>query len=143
MQISGSDVVRAGAAGALALAAAQRIDMAVTKRQPSGAPVELVRKLTGWEPRREDAQTVVSYAAQSTLPLAAAVILSAFDGGRARRFAGAWVVALLCGTVVDGGLGLVEPPWRWSAVDWVRELALKGAMAGGVALGPQRRTKFS
>ena len=85
--------------------------------------------------RRETARTVVSYAAQSTLPFAAAVILSAFDVGRARRFAGAWVVALFSGTVVDGGLGLVEPPWRWSTADWVRELALKGAMAGGVALG--------
>ena len=135
MQISDSDVVRAGAAGALALAAAQRIDIAVTKRQPSDAPVELVRNLTGWELRRGGARTVVGYAAQSTLPFAAAVILSAVDGGPARRFAGAWVVALLGGTVVDGGLGLVEPPSRWSATDWVRELALKGAMAGGVALG--------
>lgn len=135
MQISDFDVVRAGAAGALVLAAAQRIDIAVTKRQPSDAPIELVRNLTGWEPRRGAARNAVSYAAQSTLPFAAAVILSAFDGGRARRFGGAWVVALLSGTVVDGGLGLVEPPWRWSAADWVRELALKGAMASGVALG--------
>lgn len=135
MQISDSDVVRAGTAGALALAAAQRIDIAVTKRQPSDAPIELVRNLTGWELRRGAAQTVFGYAAQSTLPFAAAVILSAVDGGPAKRFAGAWVVALLGGTVVDGGLGLVEPPWRWSAADWVRELALKGAMAGGVALG--------
>lgn len=135
MQISDSNVVRAGAAGALTLAAAQVIDIAVTKRQPSGAPVELVRNLTGWEPRGEAARTVVGYAAQSALPFAAAAILSAIDGGRARRFAGAWVIALFGGTVVDGGLGLVEPPWRWSAADWLRELALKGAMASGVSLG--------
>ena len=135
MQISDSNVVRAGAAGALTLAAAQVIDIAVTKRQPSGAPVELVRNLTGWEPRRGAARTVVGYAAQSALPFAAAAILSAIDGGRARRFAGAWVIALFGGTVVDGGLGLVEPPWRWSAADWLRELALKGAMASGVSLG--------
>ena len=135
MSTTQTQTVRAGAAGALALAAAQRIDIAVTKRRPSDAPLELVRNLTGWEPRRGAAQTVVSYAAQSTLPLAAAVILSAVDGGKARRFAGAWVIALLGGTVVDGGLGLVAPPWRWSAADWVRELALKGAMASGVALG--------
>jgi hypothetical protein len=134
-RVRDSDVVRAGAAGALALAAAQRMDIAVTKRQPSDAPVELVRNLTGWEPRRGAARAVVSYAAQSTLPFAAAVILSAVDGGPARRFAGAWVIALFSGTVVDGGLGLVEPPWQWSAADWVREMALKGAMASGVALG--------
>ena len=135
MQISDSNVVRAGVAGALTLAAAQVIDIAVTKRKPSDAPVELVRNLTGWEPRRGAARTVVGYAAQSALPFAAALILSTVDGGRAGRFAGAWVVSLFGGTVVDGGLGLVEPPWRWSAADWVRELALKGAMASGVALG--------
>ena len=123
MQISDSGVVRAGAAGALALAAAQRIDIAVTKRQPSDAPVELVRNLTGWELRRGAARTVVGYAAQSTLPFAAAVILSASDGGPARRFAGAWVVALLSGTVVDGTLKLRQ------ICDGVR---LMGSGAAGV-----------
>jgi len=137
MQTKGTvaDVVRGGAAGAAALAAAQLTDMRITKRNPSEAPIELVKNMTGWEPRRAATRTVISYASQSTIPLAAAAILSAVDGGPARRFAGAWALGLVGGVVVDGVLGVVEPPWRWSAAGWVRELALKGAMAGGVALG--------
>lgn len=34
---------------------------------------------------------------------------------------------------LDGALGAVAPPWRWDAAGWVRELALKGALAVAVA----------
>src|SRR5262245_14902888 len=134
-----TEVVRGGAVGAGALAAAQRMDMRVTKREPSEAPLKLVKTLSGWEPRRAAVRTVVGYTAQSTIPLAAAAVMSSVDAGPAKRFAGAWVVTVVGAAVVDLGFGVVEPPWRWSRAEWVRELALKGAMAAGVTLGTGSR----
>ena len=66
-------------------------------------------------------------------PALAAAVAADLAGGCARRRATAALVAAVAGgAVVDGALGAVEPPWRWTASGWARELALKAAMVAAI-----------
>ena len=127
-----NNVVRASAAGSVALAAAQLIDIRVTGRDPSPAPIVAIERLLG-RPVPHPAQTAVSYAAQSSVAAAAALPTNLIGGSFTRRLAIAYLAALSTGLIVDPALGASSWPSRWSASDWARELTLKGTLAIAVA----------
>lgn len=122
-------VMRASAVGAVALAAAQAVDMAITGRPASGVPVRVVERLTGRTLKSAVVRTAAGYAAQSSIALSAA-LSARLAGGSATRQAGtAFASAVGGGAIVDGALGAVEAPWHWTPAGWAREAALKGALA--------------
>ena len=123
------NVLRATVAGAAVLAGAQVLDMRLTHRPPSDAPERLIgqiirRPVPGW------ARVGASYLSQSTIPLTIALVA---DLARLQTFSTrlklAVTVSLGAGAVVDPVLGVCDLPWRWSRSDWVREVALKSALA--------------
>jgi hypothetical protein len=89
-----TELARASAGGALALAAAQMLDMRVTGRQGSDTPVRAFEALSRHRVRNAAERAAVGYAVQSSLaPLGAVAALLA--GERVTRRFGAAVLAPL------------------------------------------------
>jgi hypothetical protein len=122
-------LARASAGGALALAAAQIVDMRVTGRPGSDTPVRGFELLSRHHLRGTLARTAVGYAVQSSLaPLAAVAALRA--GPRvARRFGAAALAPLIVTVIVNPTFGASAWPWHWTRSDWTRELTLKSVLA--------------
>ncbi len=130
--LSLAKLARASAGGALALAAAQMVDMRVTGRPGSDTPVRGFEILTRRRVRGTATRTAVGYAVQSTLaPLAA--VAAALDNQRmTRRFAAAAVAPLIVTVIVNPTLGASAWPWHWTRSDWMHELTLKSVLAVAV-----------
>jgi hypothetical protein len=126
---SPTKLARASACGAFALGAAQIVDMRVTGRQASDTPVRAFEAVSHHQVRGGAARATVGYAVQSTLgPLGA--VAAVLAGERmTRRFAAAALPPLLVAGIVSPALGASTWPWRWTRIDWVRELALKSTFA--------------
>jgi hypothetical protein len=122
-------LARASAAGALALAVAQMVDMRVTGRPGSDTPIRGFEILSHRRVRGTAARTAVGYAVQSSLaPLAA--VAAALAGQRVtRRFGAAALAPLIVTAVVNPTYGASAWPWHWTRSDWTRELILKSVLA--------------
>jgi hypothetical protein len=135
-------LARASAVGALALAAAQMIDMLVTGRQGSESPVRAFETLSRHCVQSAAARVAVGYAVQSTLaPVGAAAAVLA--GQRATRRLGAATIApLIVSGFLNPAFGSAAWPWHWTRTDWTRELTLKSVLALAVitTLGPMTET---
>ena len=122
-------LARASAGGALALAAAQMVDMQLTGRQGSDTPVRAFEALTRHRVRNDAEGAAVGYSVQSCLaPLGAVAALRA--GERVtRRFGAAFFAPLVFVGIVGPALGASAWPWHWTRNDWTRELTLKSVLA--------------
>jgi hypothetical protein len=126
---SPTKLARASACGALGLGAAQMIDMRVTGRQGSDTPVRAFEAVSHRQVRGRAARAAVGYAVQSTLgPLGAVAAVLAGEK-MTRRFGAAALPPLLVAGIVSPALGASTWPWRWTRIDWTRELTLKSAFA--------------
>jgi hypothetical protein len=125
---------RASAGGALALAAAQMVDMRVTGRQGSDT-VRAFEALTRHSVRSGAERAAVGYSVQSSLaPLGAVAALLA--GERVtRRFGAALVAPLVFVGILGPALGASAWPWHWTRNDWTRELTLKSVLAIAIITG--------
>lgn len=122
-------LARASACGALALGAAQIVDMRVTGRQASDTPVRAFEVVSHHQLQGGVARAAVGYAVQSTLgPLGAVAAMLAGER-MTRRFGAAALPPLLVAGIVSPALGASAWPWRWTRIDWMRELALKSTFA--------------
>jgi hypothetical protein len=128
-------LARASAGGALALAAAQMVDMRVTGRQGSDTPVRAFEALTRHRVRNDAEGTAVGYFVQSSLaPLGAVAALLA--GERVtRRFGAAFLAPLVFVGIVGPAVGASAWPWHWTRNDWTRELTLKSVLAIAIIAG--------
>ena len=124
-----SKLARASAGGALALAAAQIVDMRVTGRSGSDTPVRGFEILSRHRVRGTAARTAVGYAVQSSLAPLGAVAAARAGPRVTRRFGAAALAPLLFVGVVNPAFGASAWPWRWTRSDWTRELTLKSVMA--------------
>jgi hypothetical protein len=122
-------LARASVVGALALAAAQMVDMRVTGRPGSDTPVRAVEILTRHRVQNAAARAAVGYAVQSSLAPVAAVAAHLAGQRLTRRFAAATLAPLIVVGIVNPALGTSTWPWHWTRNDWTRELALKSALA--------------
>jgi hypothetical protein len=77
-------------------------------------------------------RTVLGYGVQSSLALSAALAASLAGGRSARRLGAAFLTPFTFVALVNPALGASTWPWRWTTVDWVREVTLKGTLAIGV-----------
>jgi hypothetical protein len=126
---SPTKLARASAFGPLALGAAQILDMRVTGRRASDTPVRAFEAVSHHQVRGGAARATVGYAVQSTLgPLGAVAAVSAGER-MTRRLGAAALPPLLVAGIVSPALGASAWPWRWTRIDWTRELALKSAFA--------------
>jgi hypothetical protein len=126
---SPTKLARASACGALALGVAQIVDMRVTGRQASDTPVRAFEVVSHHQIRGGAARATVGYAVQSTLGPLGAVAAVLAGQGMTRRFAAAALPPLLVAGIVSPALGASAWPWRWTRIDWTRELAIKSAFA--------------
>ncbi len=126
---SPTKLARASACGALALGAAQIVDMRVTGRQASDTPLRAFEAVSHHQVRGGAARAAIGYTVQSTLgPLGAVAAVSAGER-MTRRFGAAVLPPLLVASIVSPALGASAWPWRWTRIDWIREFALKSAFA--------------
>ncbi len=126
---SPTKLARASACGALTLGAAQIVDIRVTGRQASDTPVRAFEVVSHHQVEGGAARATVGYAVQSTLgPLGAVAAVLAGEK-MTRRFVAAALPPLLVAGIVSPALGASAWPWRWTRIDWMRELALKSAFA--------------
>jgi hypothetical protein len=126
---SPTKLARASACGALGLGVAQIVDMRITGRQGSDTPVRAFEVVSHHQVRGAAARAAVGYAVQSTLgPLGAVAAVLAGEK-TTRRFGAAALASLLVAGVVSPALGASTWPWRWTRIDWMRELTLKSAFA--------------
>jgi hypothetical protein len=126
---SRTHLARASASGALALAAAQMVDMQVTGRPGSDTPVRAVEILRHRPVRDAAARTAVGYSVQSLLAPVAAVAGQLAGPRVTRRFAAATLAPLVVVGIVNPAFGVSPWPWRWTRDDWTRELTLKSVLA--------------
>jgi hypothetical protein len=127
-------VARAAASGAIALAAAQIIDMRITGRPPTDTPVLGAELLIGrpiQDPRR---RTVVGYAVQSSLGAASAAAAALAGGAPTRRLLAAILAPLAVSAIINPAFGVSTWPWHWTRSDWQRELVNKGTLAVAVVI---------
>jgi hypothetical protein len=122
-------LARASACGALALAAAQDVDMRVTGRPGSDTPVRGFEILSRRCVRGTVARTAVGYAVQSSLAPLAAVAAGLAGQRVTRRFAAAMLSPLIVTVIVNPTFGASAWPWHWARSDWTRELTLKSVLA--------------
>jgi hypothetical protein len=103
--------VRASASGAIALAAAQAVDMRLTGRPSSDTPVRAVERLTRHSSQTPLLRSLAGYAVQSTLA----------PGVHIRRARQPFARRLCSAPAMGGG-------------DWVREATLTSALAIAVTV---------
>jgi hypothetical protein len=127
-----TNVARASASGAVTFAAAQLIDMRLTSRPSSDTPVRAVEKLIGHPVQGPLLRNVLAYGVQSWLAPSAALAASHAGGRSTRRLGAAFLAPFTFVALVNPALGISTWPWRWTAGDWMRELALKSALAVAV-----------
>jgi hypothetical protein len=127
-----TNVARASASGAVTFAAAQLIDMRFTSRPSSDTPVRAVEKLIGHPVQGPLLRNVLAYGVQSWLAPSAALAASHAGGRSTRRLGAAFLAPFTFVALVNPALGISTWPWRWTAGDWMRELALKSALAVAV-----------
>jgi len=122
-------LARASVSGALALAAAQMVDMRVTGRHGSDTPVLAAEVLTRRHIRQPAVRAAVGYGVQSSLaPVAAVAALLAGPRVTARLGAATLAPIVVVGTI-NPALGTTTWPWRWTRNYWTRELTLKSVLA--------------
>jgi hypothetical protein len=129
-------LARASACGALALGAAQMVDVRVTGRPGSDTPVRGFEILSRRRVRSTAGRTAVGYAVQSSLAPLAAVAASLAGPPKTRRFGAAALAPLIVTVIVNPTYGASPWPWRWTKTDWTRELTLKSVMAIAITAGP-------
>jgi hypothetical protein len=129
-------LARVSAWGALALGAAQMVDVRVTGRPGSDTPVRGFEILSHRCVRSTVARTALGYAVQSSLAPLAAVAASLAGPPKTRRFGAAALAPLIVTVVVNPTFGASAWPWRWTKSDWTRELTLKSVMAIAIIAGP-------
>lgn len=121
----------AGFAGAVLMTVSQKVEMAITGRQPSSTPAEAAEKIAGVDLADTDEQrlsTPLHLAFGSALGLGLAASARVPEPARsALFFAGAWSA----GTGVLTGLELSEPPTRWDAKTLAVDLAHHAVYAAG------------
>jgi hypothetical protein len=127
-----TNLARASSSGAVAFAAAQLLDMRLTGRPSSDTPVRAVERLLGHPIQGPMLRTVLGYGVQSSLALSAALAASLAGGRSARRLGAAFLTPFTFVALVNPALGASTWPWRWTTVDWVREVTLKSTLAIGV-----------
>jgi hypothetical protein len=125
-------LARASAAGAVALAAAQIIDMRVTGRPPSDTPVRGAELLAGRPIEDPWLRTVVGYAVQSSLGAASAAAAAAAGDKPSRRLRYAILAPLTISAIINPAFGVSTWPSHWTRADWERELANKTTLAVAV-----------
>lgn len=129
-------LARTSAGGALALGAAQIVDVRVTGRPGSDTPVRGFEILIRRRVQSTAARTAVGYAVQSSLAPLAAVAAALAGPRKTGRFGAAAVAPLIVTVIVNPTFGASAWPWRWTKSDWTRELTLKSVMAIAIIAGP-------
>ncbi len=122
-------LARASVEGALALAAAQTVDMRLTGRPSSDTPLRTFEAVSRRRVRSPAARAAVGYAVQSSLAPAGAVAAVLAGEPVTRRFVAAALTPLAVVGTVGPALGASAWPWCWTRSDWTREFALKSVLA--------------
>jgi len=131
----GTGVV-AGLAGTFAMTAFQRlVEMPVTGRTESEAPLTLAMKLLPLHPKGDRQRRQVNYVAHFVVGSAWGVAraVAGRAGLRGQQAVAAVFAAMWTGDVLGvAALGLDEPPWRWErrdlAIDVIDKLVLAEAI---------------
>ncbi len=113
----------AGLIGATVMLGSQKAEMALTGRAPSDTPAKAVEQLTGIDPdgaaTEQTLSTAGHFAFGTGLGLGLALLDDVPEPARgALFFAGAWSL----GTAVITGLGLSEPPTKWTRTQLATDL---------------------
>jgi hypothetical protein len=124
-----TNLAHACVSGAVALAAAQIVDMRVFGRHPTDTPVHAFQTVTHLQVPEGLPRTIVGYVVQSLLAPMAAVAATLAGERAAPRFVAALVVSLSLPTVVNPALGASDWPSHWTKNDWTRELLIKSVLA--------------
>ena len=128
-------LARASVDGALALAAAQMVDMRLTGRPVSDTPLRTFEAVSRRRVRSPKARAAVGYAVQSSLAPAGAVAAVLAGEPVTRRLGAAVLTPLAVVGFVGPALGASAWPWYWTRRDWTRELALKSVLALAIVAG--------
>ena len=130
--------IAAGLAGTVVMTAFQKlVEMPITGRGESYAPASFAEKVLPMRRRSGGARRAVNYAAHFGIGSAWGVAHSLAE--RTSRLRGQRAVATVFGAVYVGdallntALGLYKP-WRWSAQDWVIDVAEKLLLAEATGL---------
>jgi hypothetical protein len=116
-----ADGVKAGLAGAAAMTVSTNLEMRIREREPSAAPAEALERMFGLNvenPRAEQAMVAAAHVSVSVGVGALGALLRRRVPAAAAG-AALFAAALAPELVVVPGLGVVEPPWRWSAQEWM------------------------
>jgi hypothetical protein len=124
-----ANVARASVDGALALAAAQMVDMRLTGRPGSETPLATFEAVSRRRVRSPAARSAVGYAVQSSLAPVGAIAAVLAGKQTTRRYVAAALTPLAVVGTVGPAVGASAWPWRWTRSDWTRELALKSVLA--------------
>jgi hypothetical protein len=117
-------------AASAAMTASQRVEMWVTRRDPSDLPLRALERLTGRSVHGATARTIVGHLGQGSLA-AAAIILARTT----RRTPTPAAVALIAASLIAGdavlavALGLAQAPWRWPRRDLAIDVMHKTSLA--------------
>jgi hypothetical protein len=122
-------LAQASVDGALALAAAQMVDMRLTGRPGSETPLATFEAVSRRRVRSPAARSAVGYAVQSSLAPVGAIAAVLAGKQTTRRYVAAALTPLAVVGTVGPAVGASAWPWRWTRSDWTRELTLKSAMA--------------
>lgn len=133
------DFVARAAAASAAMAASQRVEMALTRRPGSKLPVRVVEALIG-RGLPPGAQAVAGQFTQATLAALALGFANA-----AHRIPTVPMIALnisllvSANAVVARALGLADMPWKWSGRDIATDLTHKTTLAIAATALSRRR----
>lgn len=123
----------AGAAGTLAMTVSERLEMALSKREPSTVPGQVGAHLL---PRQDPNSTAAVARLNAPVHWAHGISMGALRGaldlaGLRGPAASAAHFALVWGgdAALYRALGIAEVPWRWGADELVPDLVHKGVYA--------------
>jgi len=107
----------AGAAGTVAITVSTHLEMRLSGREPSAAPIDALERIAG---RRLPARGALGTAAHLTSGLALGVPRAAIERAGVREPLATLLflpVALAPDVVAVPALGAAAPPWRWTAAE--------------------------
>jgi hypothetical protein len=132
------------AAASAAMTVSQHLEMHMTGREPSDAPVATLERITGRAVPAGSARVVAGHVSQGALALVAVAA--------ARTVSPEFTpVSILAGGVALVGadallaiaMGLGPPPWRWTAREALTDLTHKTVLAGAATYLSRRRAMAS
>jgi uncharacterized membrane protein YagU involved in acid resistance len=112
-----ADGIKAGLAGAAAMSVSTNLEMRIRGRGPSAAPAQALERMFGVKPDSPRAEQAMVAAAHVSVSVAVGALGALLRPSLPAAAAGAalFAAALAPELIVVPGLGVVAPPWEWSA----------------------------